>query len=105
MDCSWDFTGKVALVTGAASGICAEVSLLLAKSGAKVILIDRDEAKLTSVTNNCKAIASQEPLAILTNVSSEQAVKEIETTLTKPKKITVLNMGNSFVVNLKRNLL
>ena len=77
MDCSWDFTGKVALVTGAASGICAEVSLLLAKSGAKVILVDRDEAKLTSVTNNCKAIASQEPLAILTNVSSEQAVKEM----------------------------
>ena len=77
MDCNWDFTRKVALVTGAASGICAEVSLLLAKSGAKVILVDRDEAKLTSVTNNCKAIASQEPLAILTNVSSEQAVKEM----------------------------
>nr|CAA6799943.1 MAG: Unknown protein [uncultured Thiotrichaceae bacterium] len=49
MDCSWDFSGKTCIVTGAASGIGAQVALLLAKSGAKVVLVDRDEARLSAV--------------------------------------------------------
>jgi NAD(P)-dependent dehydrogenase (short-subunit alcohol dehydrogenase family) len=39
-----DFTGKVAVVTGAANGIGRATALAFAKSGAKVVVVDRDTA-------------------------------------------------------------
>jgi NAD(P)-dependent dehydrogenase (short-subunit alcohol dehydrogenase family) len=39
-----DFTGKVAVVTGAANGIGRATALAFAKSGARVVVVDRDAA-------------------------------------------------------------
>jgi NAD(P)-dependent dehydrogenase (short-subunit alcohol dehydrogenase family) len=39
-----DFTGKVALITGAGNGIGRATTVAFAKSGAKVIVVDRDSA-------------------------------------------------------------
>jgi NAD(P)-dependent dehydrogenase (short-subunit alcohol dehydrogenase family) len=39
-----DFTGKVALVTGAGNGIGRATALAFAKSGAKIVVVDRDRA-------------------------------------------------------------
>jgi NAD(P)-dependent dehydrogenase (short-subunit alcohol dehydrogenase family) len=39
-----DFTGKVALVTGAGNGIGRATALAFGKSGAKVVVVDRDQA-------------------------------------------------------------
>ena len=37
-----DFTGKVALITGAGNGIGRATALAFAKSGAKIVVVDRD---------------------------------------------------------------
>ena len=39
-----DFTGKIALITGAGNGIGRATALGFAKSGAKVVVVDRDAA-------------------------------------------------------------
>jgi len=37
-----DFTGKVALITGAGNGIGRAAALGFARGGAKIVLVDRD---------------------------------------------------------------
>ena len=49
-----DLTGKSYIVTGAASGIGRATALLISAYGAKVLLIDIDEEKLSIVASECK---------------------------------------------------
>ena len=91
MDCSWDFSGKSCIVTGAASGIGAEISLLLVKSGAEVVLVDRDKAALQRATSACAELARQLPLSIVADVSQKSDVKRmVDTTIEKFGKIDSL---------------
>lgn len=50
-----DFKGKVAIVTGAASGIGAAIARDLAKGGAKVIVADLDKAHADKVAGEIRA--------------------------------------------------
>jgi 3(or 17)beta-hydroxysteroid dehydrogenase len=63
---------KVALVTGAASGIGRATALLLAKEGAKVAVTDRDEAGAKKVAAEIAA-AGGEALPLALDVTSEPA--------------------------------
>ncbi|KRF99902.1 uncharacterized protein Dwil_GK27515 [Drosophila willistoni] len=58
-----DFTGKVVLVTGAASGIGAATAEMFSKLGACLALLDRDETKLMTVLKNCIKLGN-EPYAM-----------------------------------------
>ena len=68
-----DFEGKVAVVTGGASGIGEATALLLAKRGAKVVIADMNEAKLAKVKADVEALGG-EALAVTCNVTKDDEV-------------------------------
>lgn len=51
MNVSYDFKDKVAIVVGGAAGMGKATSILLASSGAKVLIADFDEEKGQDVVN------------------------------------------------------
>lgn len=91
MDCSWDFKGYSGIVTGAASGIGAEVSLLLAKSGAALALADRNQSGLAAVNESCGKLSSVEPLPLPVDISKPLDVERmVDETLQRYGKIDFL---------------
>ncbi len=65
---------KVALVTGAASGIGAHSARLFAEEGATVVCVDRDHHGANSVANEITA-AGGRAKALTADVSSEEEVR------------------------------
>src|SRR3569623_1507664 len=64
---SWDLTGKVAVVTGAARGIGRSTALLLRERGASVVVSDRSEV--------VDDLASDDVATIVGNVSDEDGAR------------------------------
>ncbi len=54
-----DFRGKVAVITGAASGMGRELALQLARDGAKLSLCDYDPAGLEETANRARALGAE----------------------------------------------
>jgi NAD(P)-dependent dehydrogenase (short-subunit alcohol dehydrogenase family) len=82
--------GKIAVITGAASGIGAATARLFVQEGAKVALADRDEAALTSV---CKELnyARTNAISVTGEVTDRVVVRTgIERTLREWNRIDVL---------------
>jgi NAD(P)-dependent dehydrogenase (short-subunit alcohol dehydrogenase family) len=65
--------GKVALVTGAAQGIGTGIAAAYAREGAKVALLDVDEASTHTAAQDIEQ-AGGETLAVVADVSDENAV-------------------------------
>lgn len=65
--------GKVALVTGGASGIGKETAIQFARHGAKVAILDIDQARLEAVHGEIKAI-TPDVIAILGDVRQKDNV-------------------------------
>ncbi len=68
--------GRAALVTGAASGIGLETALLLAQRGARVALLDVDEAGVLVAAERCGPATLALPVDLRDRASVEQAVAE-----------------------------
>jgi NAD(P)-dependent dehydrogenase (short-subunit alcohol dehydrogenase family) len=71
-----DFKGKVALVTGAGSGIGLTTAQAFAESGATVALADVDEAAIQAVVDELTA-AGHKAIAIRCNVANEADVEQM----------------------------
>ena len=69
-------TGKVALITGAGSGIGAAAARLLAKEGAKVAALSRTEEDVEKVVEDIWARGG-EALAVLADVSQPQQMQAV----------------------------
>ena len=67
------FSGKVAFVSGAASGIGAATARRLADLGAKLVLVDRDRIRLDAFA---KTLASATVLAVEVDVTAIDSVEE-----------------------------
>ncbi|XP_063620665.1 3-oxoacyl-[acyl-carrier-protein] reductase FabG-like [Cydia splendana] len=102
------FTGKVAIVTDAASGIGAATAKALAREGAKVVLVDKDADKLQEVAKECEQ-HSNKPLIITADVTKDEDVRTIvKNTIDKFGQLDVLvnNVGIArYATFLDKNLM
>jgi len=68
--------GRVAVVTGASSGIGAACSLAYARAGAKVVMAARRAERLEALTREIEALGG-EALGVPTDVTSESDIKNL----------------------------
>ena len=70
----YDLKGKVAVVTGASSGIGADAAIAYAKAGASVAVLARRKAKLDAVVSEIQKLGGK-ALAVECDVTVEEQVK------------------------------
>ena len=73
------FAGEVVLVTGASSGIGAELARQFAAEGARVVLAARDVARLEEVATQCRAAGGEAfvtPLDVTVESSCREAIEK-----------------------------
>jgi len=72
-----DFSGRVAVVTGGASGVGKCLCADLARAGAHVVIADIDPGRLEAVRTEIDALGSAEVLAIACDVTKEASVRAL----------------------------
>ncbi|XP_047545759.1 3-oxoacyl-[acyl-carrier-protein] reductase FabG-like [Vanessa atalanta] len=80
------FKNKVVIVTGASSGIGASAAIMFSKEGAHVVMVGRNETKLSAVAAKCSS-----PLVIRADVANDDDARRIiNETINKFGQIDVL---------------
>ncbi|CAG2111561.1 unnamed protein product, partial [Medioppia subpectinata] len=82
MSLKFDFSGRVALVTGSSSGIGAATAILFAKSGAKVVVTGRNADKVAEVAKQCAVVSPigvSAVLQVVADVTREQDLQHLVT--------------------------
>jgi len=82
---------KTALVTGAASGLGFELSLLLAKDAYKLILVDIDSENLTKVKTEVDRVFNVEVITLVKDLSIPNIAQEIIDELGNPQIDVLIN--------------
>lgn len=86
-----DLNGKVALVTGSASGLGKRMAEVFAENGANVVIADLNLDAATAVANEIKASSNQETLPLVMDVTNETQVNDgINKIIAKFGKIDIL---------------
>jgi len=90
-----DLNGKVALITGASSGIGAATAILFARRGAKLSLTGRNEVNLQRVCDECVRVGPADtqdrPLTVVAELSCEADVTNlVDATIKKFGRLDIL---------------
>ncbi|KAI5613267.1 hypothetical protein C0J50_11627 [Silurus asotus] len=75
----WSLKDKVALITGASSGIGAGTALLFARLGAQLALNGRDMDNLSKVAKECEECGGKTPLLVPGDLTDEDTVRKTVT--------------------------
>lgn len=94
------FNGKTVLITGASSGIGADAAIHLAKLGAEVAIVARNQERLNAVVEQIKKNGSPEALAISADVSKD-AQRIVDETIARFGKLDVLVNNVGIVITSK----
>ena len=87
---TFDFTGKVAVITGASSGLGADAAVAYAEAGADVALLARRKEKLDEMVRKLTD-AGHNAIAAQCDVSKEDSVRgAVDEVLKRYKKIDIL---------------
>lgn len=93
------FSGKVAIVTGASSGIGAATAVKLAEAGANVVLVARNAEKLKNVSEKCNSFGDKHHVVKADVSVDADARRIIDETIKKFFKIDVL-VNNAGIMRL-----
>ena len=75
---AWDIRGKTVLLTGATSGIGLEASVALARQGARVVMVGRNQAKTEAALADVSARSgSKEVSYLLADFASQASVRAL----------------------------
>ena len=89
-----DLNGKVALITGASSGIGAATAILFARRGAKLSLTGRNEVNLQRVGDECVRVGpanTERPLMVVADLCCEADVTNlVDATVKKFGRLDIL---------------
>lgn len=105
---TYNFTGRVVIVTGSSSGIGEDAVIQFAKSGAQVVVTGRNESRAKAVAEKCLQVSpgKLEPLVIVADVSKEEDCgKIIQDTISAFNQLDVLinNAGTITPSNLSND--
>ncbi len=75
MNCTFDLSGRVAVVTGADGGLGSAACRCFAQNGADIALLARNEEKLQKTATDIAAQTGRKTLAVRCDVSSEEQVQ------------------------------
>lgn len=87
---TYDFSGRTAIVTGAASGFGAATAKRLAVSGAAVLVTDRDEDGLAATSATLAALGASSAAVVVDLLDDEAPVAIVEAALGLGPTIDVL---------------
>ena len=91
----FDLTGKVAVVTGASSGLGRDAARAYAQSGADVAVLARRAERLEDLAREIKENTGRDCIAVTCDVTSEESVRDsVQTVLDHYGKIDIL-MNNA----------
>lgn len=91
------FDGKVILITGASSGIGADAARHLAKLGAKVSIVGRNEKRLSDVAEEIRQSSAMTPLIIAADVTKDTK-RIVDETINHFGKLDVLINNAGFSI-------
>ncbi|CAG2167354.1 unnamed protein product [Oppiella nova] len=105
MSVSYDFAGKVVLITGGGSGIGAATAVEFARYGAQVVIGDIDATGLTQAATQCLNVSPNalKALQVLADVTKEGDLQRlVDTTITACGQLDILvnNAGVSRNINI-----